>query len=118
MRAEFNLDLVGHDISNMHQRMEGQLELAEDIMAEEGMLQGDEKEPIDMPLKTLMRSNKLIENALILQTHGGGEYKLEPVDIGGLLGAARLRCVLQFRSMMWLSITPRSTTITQMPIRC
>ncbi len=86
MRAELYLDLVGHDISNMHQIMEGQLELAEEIMAEEGMLEGDEKELIDTPLKTLMQSNKLIENVRKLQMMEAGEYKSEPVDIGGLLG--------------------------------
>jgi PAS domain S-box-containing protein len=86
MRAELYLDLVGHDISNIHQIMEGQLELAQEIMAEQGKLQGDEKELIDTPLRILIRSNKLIENVRKLQKLETGVCKSERVDIGETLG--------------------------------
>lgn len=85
MRAELYLDLLGHDISNIHQIIEGQLELAQDIMAESGKLEGDEKELIDTTLWTLVWSNKLIDNVRKLQKLEAGEYHAEPVDVGGLL---------------------------------
>jgi PAS domain S-box-containing protein len=83
--AELYLDLMGHDMSNMHQIMESQLELAQEIMAEKCRLEGDEKELIDTPLQTLERSNLLIENVRKLQWIESGQYKTEPVDIGEML---------------------------------
>ena len=56
MQSELYLDLMGHDISNMHHIALSQLELAHEIMAEEGKLEGKEQELIDTPLQTLERS--------------------------------------------------------------
>jgi PAS domain S-box-containing protein len=88
MEAELYLDLIGHDISNMHQIIEGQLELAQEIMAEKGQLESDEKELIDTPLQTLERSNRLIDNVRKLQKLRSGEYKVEVIDLDRLLSEA------------------------------
>ena len=85
MQSELYLDLMGHDISNMHQIAMSQLELADEIIAEEGKLEGKEKELIDTPLQTLERSAKLINNVRKLQKLRLGEYKPELIDLGPLL---------------------------------
>ncbi len=85
MEAELYLDLMGHDISNMHHIAMGQLELAEEIMAEKGKLEGDEKELIDTPLRILERSAKLIDNVRKLQKLRAGELHLKTVDLGAVL---------------------------------
>ncbi len=48
-QAELYLDLMSHDISNMHQIAMGQLELANEIIGEEGGLKIEEKELLEMP---------------------------------------------------------------------
>ncbi len=85
MQSELYLDLMGHDISNMHHIALSQLELAHEIMAEEGKLEGKEQELIDTPLQTLERSAKLINNVRKLQKLRLGEYKPEIIDLGPLL---------------------------------
>ncbi len=85
MEAELYLDLMGHDISNMHHIALGQLELAQEIMAETGRLEGDEKELIDTPLQILERSAKLIDNVRKLQKVRTGEHKMKTIDLGALL---------------------------------
>jgi PAS domain S-box-containing protein len=84
-QAELYLDLMGHDISNMHQIAMSQLELAQETLAEEGKLECDEKELIDTPLNTLERSAKLIDNVRKLQKLKAGEYKPEVIDLGTIL---------------------------------
>jgi PAS domain S-box-containing protein len=85
MQAELYLDLMGHDISNMHQIAMGQLELANEIMGEEGGLTAEEKELIEKPLETLNRSARLIENVRNLQRMRRGEFKEERIDLNDLL---------------------------------
>lgn len=85
MQSELYLDLMGHDISNMHQIAISQLELAQEIMAEDGKLEGEDKELIDTPLQTLGRSAKLIDNVRKLQKLKMGEYKPEIIDLGALV---------------------------------
>lgn len=85
MQAELYLDLMGHDISNMHQIAISQLELAQEAMAESGKLEGGDKELIDTPIETLRRSAALIDNVRKLQKLRAGEYKTETVDLGRLL---------------------------------
>ena len=84
-QAELYLDLMGHDISNMHQIILGQLQLAEEIMREDGKLEGDDKEMIDRSINNLKRSAKLIDNVKKLQKLRAGEYSKEPVDLGQVL---------------------------------
>jgi PAS domain S-box-containing protein len=85
MQAELYLDLMGHDISNMHQIAMGQLELAQEAMDEDGSLKIEEKELIETPLATLKRSARLIENVRKLQMMRRGEFKEECIDLNDLL---------------------------------
>jgi len=84
-QAELYLDLMGHDISNMHQIALAQLELAQEAIAELGKLDRGDKELIDTPVETLRRSALLIDNVRKLQKLRAGEYKAETVDLGKLL---------------------------------
>jgi PAS domain S-box-containing protein len=84
-QAELYLDLMGHDISNMHQIILGRLELAEEIIGTEGKLECDDKELIDIAIKNLKRSARLIDNVRQLQKIRWGEYSREPVDLGQML---------------------------------
>jgi signal transduction histidine kinase len=85
--AELYLDLMGHDISNMHHIAMGQLEMAQEIMAEKGCLKGDEKELIDTPLRIMERSARLIDNVIKLQKLRKGEFKEETIDLCNLLSS-------------------------------
>jgi PAS domain S-box-containing protein len=85
LQAELYLDLMGHDISNMHQIVMGQLELAQEVMDDEGGLKAEYKELIDTSLKTLNRSAQLIANVRKLQSMRRGEFKEESIDLNDLL---------------------------------
>jgi PAS domain S-box-containing protein len=85
--AELYLDLMGHDISNMHQIIMGRLQLAQEIMDEKGRLESDEKEMIDIPLRILGRSARLIDNVLKLQKLRRDEFKEETIDLSNLLSS-------------------------------
>jgi PAS domain S-box-containing protein len=85
MQAELYLDLMGHDISNMHQIAMGQLELAQEVMDEAGGLKAEERELIETPLSTLNRSARLIANVRNLQSMRQGEFKEESIDLNDLL---------------------------------
>jgi PAS domain S-box-containing protein len=106
MEAELYLDLMGHDISNMHQIAMSQLELAQEIMAEKGRLEGDEKELIDTPLKTLKRSARLIDNVRKLQKLRTGEYKTKLIDLGALLA----NVVEEYSNMPEIDVTINYST--------
>jgi PAS domain S-box-containing protein len=84
-QAELYLDLMGHDISNLHQIMMMQLELATEILRAEGKLHGDDRELIDSSLRTLDKAARLINNVRKLQRHQSGEFSLEPVDLNLML---------------------------------
>jgi signal transduction histidine kinase len=88
MQAELYLDLMGHDISNMHQIILGQLQLAEDIMNEEGKLDTADRELIEVSIKNLLRSAKLIDNVKNLQRLQAGDYSRVPADLGMILDDA------------------------------
>jgi PAS domain S-box-containing protein len=105
-QAELYLDLMGHDISNMHQIALSQLELAQETMADEGRLEGGEKELIDTPIEALKRSAMLIDNVRKLQKLRAGEYKEEAMDLGILLaGVARLYSGIQ-EGIVTINYTP------------
>jgi len=84
-QAELYLDLMGHDISNMHQIIMMQLELASEIMKLEGKLEGEDKELIHSSARTLEKAAGLINNVRKLQMLRSGEYKLETVDLAAIL---------------------------------
>ncbi|HMK45688.1 MAG TPA: sensor histidine kinase [Methanocella sp.] len=84
-RAELYVDLMGHDISNMHQIIIGHLELAQDLMEEKGGLKLTDKELIDTSVQMLLRSATLIENIRNIQRLRSGEVKFERLDMGDVL---------------------------------
>ncbi len=87
-QAELYLDLMGHDISNMHQIVMIQLELALSVLDEEGHLGKEDRELITTSLATLDRSANLINNVRMLQKVRSGEYRAEPLDLGRTIGDA------------------------------
>ncbi len=84
-QAELYLDLMGHDISNMHQIIMGQLELAQEILETDCKLDAVDKTLIDTSLETLDRSARLIDNVRNLQKLSHGEFRDEVVDLDCLL---------------------------------
>jgi PAS domain S-box-containing protein len=75
-RAELYLDLMGHDINNLHQVALGYLELARDMPA------GEEQAMfLDKPVEVLQRSAQLIQNVRKLQKLRDGVFKTELVDV-------------------------------------
>jgi PAS domain S-box-containing protein len=87
-QAELYLDLMGHDISNMHQIIMMQLELALSVLDEEGRLEEKDREMLTTSLKTLDRSVNLIGNVRMLQKVRSGEYKAVPLDLGHVIDDA------------------------------
>jgi PAS domain S-box-containing protein len=80
-QAELYLDLMGHDISNMHQIIMMQLEIAGDLLRTDGSLNREDKDVIDTPLKILEKAARLIDNVRKLQKLRTGEYQMETVDL-------------------------------------
>ena len=109
MQSELYLDLMGHDISNMHQIAISQLELAAEIMDETGRLEKDNKELIDTSLKTLQRSARLIEDVRNIQNVKAGDYQLETIDLRKML-----KDVVRANS----GISNRKVTINYTPVDC
>jgi PAS domain S-box-containing protein len=75
-QAELYLDLMGHDINNMHQIALGYLELARDMQADAG-----QKELLNTPIEVLQRSARLIHNVRKLQRLREGVFQTELVDV-------------------------------------
>ena len=75
-QAELYLDLMGHDINNMHQIALGYLELAR------GMPPGeDQVKFLDKPVEVLQRSAQLIQNVRKLQKIKEGVFLTQEVDV-------------------------------------
>jgi PAS domain S-box-containing protein len=79
-QAELYLDLMGHDINNMHQVALGYLELAEELEENDNM-----KEFLERPREVLLRSAQLIDNVRKLQKLRDGAYHSRPVEMVKLL---------------------------------
>ncbi len=75
-QAELYLDLMGHDINNMHQIALGYLELAKDMPACEG-----QTESLDKSIEVLHRSARLIRNVKKLQNLRSGSFQTKEVDV-------------------------------------
>ncbi len=84
-QGELYLDLMGHDISNMHQIIKMRLEMAQELIDSNGKLERDDREYIDVPVKTLEKAARLIDNVRKLQKHRSKEYGLESVDLAKVL---------------------------------
>ncbi|OPY30498.1 MAG: sensory histidine kinase AtoS [Methanocella sp. PtaU1.Bin125] len=96
-QAELYLDLMGHDINNLHQIAMGYLEFAREIAGPESV----EYEFIDKPLEVLRRGARLIDNVRKLQklredAYVKGTYNVREV-LEGALG--------EFRDMPGITIT-------------
>lgn len=76
-QAELYLDLMGHDISNMHQIALGYLELAKDNIPHNK----DQTVFIDKPMEVMQRSAQLIRNVRKLKKHSEGGYQFHAVDV-------------------------------------
>jgi PAS domain S-box-containing protein len=79
-QAELYLDLMGHDINNMHQIALGYLELAKDMPS--GEVQA---EFMDKSMGVLQRSTTLIGNVRKLQKLHDGLFQIQEVDVGRVL---------------------------------
>jgi len=79
--AELYLDLMGHDINNMHQIALGYLEVARDMQ----MLNEEQKLLIDKPFEVLERSARLIQNVRKLQKLKEGVFQDQVVDVRAVL---------------------------------
>jgi len=79
-RAELYIDLMGHDINNMHQIALGYLEMAGDLRDD-----GDLKEFIDKPMEVLQRSTQLIKNVRKLQQLQEGMLQTSIVNVHAVL---------------------------------
>ena len=76
MQAELYLDLMGHDINNMHQVALGYLELARDLPPGE-----EQARFLDKPVEVLQRSAQLIQNVRKLQKLKDGVFQTQEVDV-------------------------------------
>jgi PAS domain S-box-containing protein len=79
-QAELYLDLMGHDINNMHQIALGYLEIARETSPDAG--QG---KYLDKPIEVLQRSARLIRNVRKLQKLHDGVFQNELVDVAKVL---------------------------------
>ncbi len=75
-QSELYLDLMGHDINNMHQVALGYLELARDMPPGE-----DQATFLDKPVEVLQRSTQLIQNVRKLQKLKEGMFQTQEVDV-------------------------------------
>ncbi len=80
IQAELYLDLMGHDINNLHQVALGYLELVQDMHPDI-----EENELLEKPIEVLQRSSRLIKNVQKLQKHRHGIYKTEKMDLLSVL---------------------------------
>ncbi|OPY30102.1 MAG: putative diguanylate cyclase [Methanocella sp. PtaU1.Bin125] len=83
-QAELYLDLLGHDINNLHQIALGYLELARDMPPTER-----QNEYLDKPIEVLQRSARLIKNVRKLQKLQEGVFQAQEVDIATVLADVR-----------------------------
>jgi PAS domain S-box-containing protein len=80
LQAELYVDLMGHDINNMHQVALGYLELARDLPAG-----ADQAAFMDKSMEVLQRSTKLIGNVRKLQKLREGLFEVRDIDVCNML---------------------------------
>ncbi len=83
-QAELYLDLMGHDINNLHQIAMGYLEFAREMAGPEI----GQNEFIEKPFEVLRRGARLIDNVRKLQRLSEGAYAKGPVDVREVLANA------------------------------
>jgi PAS domain S-box-containing protein len=77
MQAELYLDLMSHDINNMHQIALGYLELAREMVPAVDY----QAEYLDKPIEVLQRSSQLIGNVRKMQKLLDGSYPTKSMDV-------------------------------------
>ena len=82
LQAELYLDLMGHDINNLHQIALGYLELAREMMPHSDL---DRTDLLDRPIDVLNRSSLLIQNVRKLQKLNEGRFQAMNIDVYKLL---------------------------------
>ncbi len=88
-RAEFYMDLMGHDINNMNQVGIGNLGLACEILDTEGKIGNDNRPLLEKTLEALENSSALIENVRILQNIKTNGQDISPINFCDLLRALK-----------------------------
>ncbi|OPY28769.1 MAG: aerobic respiration control sensor protein ArcB [Methanocella sp. PtaU1.Bin125] len=83
-QAELYLDLMSHDINNMHQIALGYLELAKELPP--GPLKD---EMIEKPVEVLQRSARLIKNVRKMQKFHEGAFQTTDINVAKLLADVR-----------------------------
>jgi PAS domain S-box-containing protein len=101
-QAEVYLDLMGHDITNMHQALRGNLELME-IMQESGNI---DKTLIDNSIEIVERSSRIISDVKKLTQLQAGNVSLKDVDVLEILSKVKSR---------YSHVTKRHVTINYIP---
>jgi len=96
-QAELYLDLMGHDINNLHQIAMGYLEFAREMAGPES----GQKEFLEKPIEVLRRGARLIDNVRKLQKLREGAYVNRPVDVRKVLANA----LGEYRDMPGKTIT-------------
>lgn len=84
-QAELYVDLMGHDINNMNQIAYGYLELALDILNNNGKIVKDDQSLISRPIESMKNIANLISNVRKIQRERSGAYKPEIIDVGKML---------------------------------
>ncbi|HMK45652.1 MAG TPA: PAS domain S-box protein [Methanocella sp.] len=79
-QTELYLDLMGHDINNMHQVALGYLEMARDWPED-----GEQNEFIDKSVEVLQRSTQLIDNVRKLRKIHEGAFNYKDINVCRLL---------------------------------
>ncbi len=84
-QAELYLDLMSHDINNMHQTGMGYLELALAVLKEKGRIQIDDAELLEKSMQAMQDSTRLIDNVRKLRSAQSPEYQLQSIDLREVL---------------------------------
>jgi PAS domain S-box-containing protein len=84
-QAELYLDLMCHDINNLHQIALGYLELASNAPPGE-----EQAEFLNKPVEVLQRSAQLIGNVRKLQKLNEGVFQAQDVDVSRMLGDVQI----------------------------
>jgi PAS domain S-box-containing protein len=84
-QAELYVDLMGHDINNIHQVAMGYLELADDKLRQEGSLGKDSEAFILTPIDNLKKGSRLIDNVRKLRGEKKGLFVHQSIDVDKVL---------------------------------
>lgn len=84
-QAELYVDLMGHDLSNIHHIAMGYLELANDKLGSAGALGRESEDLIRTPIDNLKYGTRLIDNVRKLRGEKNGRYPLKSMDIDRVL---------------------------------